>query len=390
VTSKIVIYGATGHTGRLVARRLAAQTDRVHLAGRNRARLKALSETLGGVPFHQASTSDPQALSALLHEGDVLVSTVGPYNTLGFSAVDAARARGAHYLDAAGEAGHLRRLLTQEVDSPVLLLPGFAFESVLGNVAAARALDMAGSTARSVKVLYLCDPTIASRGTRLSAAGSLLEDGYGLRNGELVRMGVGRSASAFRIDGRTVRGVSIATSEPLVLQRTYPELENVRTFMSGLGPVPLLVTAAAAMSGLRRIPGVQGRLTRMHARVVDRVMRNAAPAPGPSTTRRSGAAAEVRDGAGRVLSRALFDGGDPYLVTAELLSWAALEAAAGRVTRHGALGPVQAFALADLEAVLSRCGFHSRSPEVLGAAVATRSSPTLSHPTAEGPSEGVA
>ncbi|MFH7422596.1 hypothetical protein RA276_28700, partial [Pseudomonas syringae pv. tagetis] len=52
----------------------------------------------------------PDSVRALVSEGDVLVTTVGPFERLGDVAADAAASQGAHYLDSTGEVGFVRRL----------------------------------------------------------------------------------------------------------------------------------------------------------------------------------------------------------------------------------------------------------------------------------------
>ena len=57
--TRIVLFGATGYTGRLTAEALAGSGSEPVLAGRDRARLQALAGRLGGLPVAVADTAWP-------------------------------------------------------------------------------------------------------------------------------------------------------------------------------------------------------------------------------------------------------------------------------------------------------------------------------------------
>src|SRR5690242_7670761 len=98
MTARIVVFGATGYTGRLAAERLAAQGHRPVLAGRSEARLAPLAERLG-LEWRVADARRPASVFGLVEPGDVLVSTVGPFARWGDAALRAAIAAPAVYLD---------------------------------------------------------------------------------------------------------------------------------------------------------------------------------------------------------------------------------------------------------------------------------------------------
>ena len=143
--ARIVLFGATGYTGRLAAEALAASGAEPVLAGRDRARLRALAGRLGGLPVAEADTDRPDSVRDLVGPGDVLVSTVGPFLTRGEPAVAAAVGAGAADLDATGEPPFLRRVF--EHHGPMAagrcgLVPAFGYDFVPGNLAAAPTLSM--------------------------------------------------------------------------------------------------------------------------------------------------------------------------------------------------------------------------------------------------------
>ena len=80
---RIIVLGATGYAGSLVVDALVAQGARPVLAGRNRDSLQHAATRHDGLEVAVADAGDPASLRALVTEGDVLVSTVGPFERYG-------------------------------------------------------------------------------------------------------------------------------------------------------------------------------------------------------------------------------------------------------------------------------------------------------------------
>src|SRR6478736_6841227 len=110
MADRIVVFGATGYTGELIASRLVAQGARPVLAGRSESRLSALAERLGGLEWARADAMRQNTVFDLVGPDDVLVSTVGPFSKWGLPAARAAVAAGCTYLDTTGEPEFIRRL----------------------------------------------------------------------------------------------------------------------------------------------------------------------------------------------------------------------------------------------------------------------------------------
>ncbi|MBD8061916.1 saccharopine dehydrogenase family protein [Oceanitalea stevensii] len=105
----VVVYGASGFVGRLVAEYLAehAPGTRVGLAGRSRERLEQVRDGLGPAaaawPVVVAGAEDDAALAELAASTRVVVTTVGPYSRHGMPLARACAEAGTHYADLAGE-----------------------------------------------------------------------------------------------------------------------------------------------------------------------------------------------------------------------------------------------------------------------------------------------
>jgi short subunit dehydrogenase-like uncharacterized protein len=103
----IVVFGATGFVGRLVAGYLAEHAPAgvtIGLAGRSLEKLKRTAAILGvDWPLIVADVSDEASLAAMASGARVVATTVGPYWPIGLKLVDACIAAGTHYLDLTGE-----------------------------------------------------------------------------------------------------------------------------------------------------------------------------------------------------------------------------------------------------------------------------------------------
>lgn len=117
----LVLFGATGFAGRLVAEYLqdhAPEGLRWAIAGRNAGKLQEVVDDLARrvpgsapIPHRVADSADPAALDALAAETRVVCTTVGPYAKYGPPLVAACVTHGTHYCDLTGEPQFVRRMI---------------------------------------------------------------------------------------------------------------------------------------------------------------------------------------------------------------------------------------------------------------------------------------
>ena len=114
----IIVYGATGYTGRLVAEYLAHHygTDgpRWAMAGRSAEKLAEVRDLIGApadTPLVVADSSDPASLAAMAEQTRVVVTTVGPYQLYGEPVLRACVAAGTDYADLCGEPVWMRQMV---------------------------------------------------------------------------------------------------------------------------------------------------------------------------------------------------------------------------------------------------------------------------------------
>jgi len=111
MTFDIVLFGATGYTGRLVAETLqsldpTAQPLRWAMAGRSLEKLKAIRAAIGApetLPLLVADANDSGAMQQLVRQTRLVISTVGPYQRYGDVLVEACAREGTDYVDLCGE-----------------------------------------------------------------------------------------------------------------------------------------------------------------------------------------------------------------------------------------------------------------------------------------------
>jgi short subunit dehydrogenase-like uncharacterized protein len=115
----IVVYGATGFTGQLVAEYLAAHYKgdanlKWAMAGRSKDKLAAVRDAIGApadTPLIVADASDPASLKAMVAQAKSVISTVGPYLLYGSELLAVCVESGTDYFDLCGEPPWMRRMI---------------------------------------------------------------------------------------------------------------------------------------------------------------------------------------------------------------------------------------------------------------------------------------
>ncbi|WP_394693165.1 saccharopine dehydrogenase family protein [Hyphobacterium sp.] len=120
-THDIVVYGATGFTGRLVAEYLyatygAGNDLKWAMAGRSASKLAAVREEMGistDVPLVIADAGQPDTLKAMAESAKVVITTVGPYQLYGEPLLAACAEAGTDYVDLCGEPAWMAQMIVK-------------------------------------------------------------------------------------------------------------------------------------------------------------------------------------------------------------------------------------------------------------------------------------
>jgi len=117
---EVVVWGATGFTGRLVSEHLSQHYGTNHplrwaLGGRDHAKLARLSDAFkmpsGHIPYLIGDSHDRGSLDEIVRRTSVICSTVGPYARYGSELVAACAENGTHYCDLSGEVQWMRDMI---------------------------------------------------------------------------------------------------------------------------------------------------------------------------------------------------------------------------------------------------------------------------------------
>jgi short subunit dehydrogenase-like uncharacterized protein len=154
----VVLYGATGFTGRQTVRYFAefAPPDlKWAIAGRNLSKLKALNS---GVPVLLADSSDQTAIDTMVKRTRVLLTTVGPFALYGTGIVDACVRFRTHYCDITGETSWVRGLIDRYQNKAAAegtrLIPFSGFDSVPSDLGAMLVAGALGPQTETVRAFF--------------------------------------------------------------------------------------------------------------------------------------------------------------------------------------------------------------------------------------------
>ena len=170
---KLMIYGATGYTGRMAAERARAAGLDLVLGGRDEARLAKLASQLAA-EHRTFGVGDACAIDEALSDVDVLLNCAGPFMRTAAPLMNAAIRSGTHYLDIAAELDSYRLAEALDHDASaagVMLLPGSGGSvAMLGSLAA----HAAARVERPVSLRVALHVSGAmSRGSAISATENL-------------------------------------------------------------------------------------------------------------------------------------------------------------------------------------------------------------------------
>ena len=111
----VIVFGATGYTGRLVAEHLLKHAEvRWAMAGRSKDKLAAVRAEIGApesLPLIVADADDPASLEAMCKRAKVIISTAGPYQLYGSNLVAACAKTGTDYVDLTGESHWIAQMM---------------------------------------------------------------------------------------------------------------------------------------------------------------------------------------------------------------------------------------------------------------------------------------
>ena len=168
---KIVVFGASGHTGRFVVAELARRGMTAILAGRDSERLAAVGKMHPAFEIRVASVDDPVSLEQSLLGASLLINCAGPFLDTAALIIEAALRARIHYLDVTAEQRVALAAFEKFSDAArtagILIMPSLGFYGALGDLLATAAMRN-WSGADEIQIAVALDSWKPTPGTRLT------------------------------------------------------------------------------------------------------------------------------------------------------------------------------------------------------------------------------
>ncbi len=357
----VVLYGASGYTGRLVAAELQRRGVEHVLSGRDAAKLEPVGAE-HGTPVRAVGLDDEAGLRDLLADAAAVINCAGPFNLAGDALVRAAIDSGTHYVDSTGEQSFLQMVFERHGEAAeragVALVPAVGFDYLPGDCIARLAAEGHEPLAELV-MAYHVDGFGMSRGTLRSALDAMQSGGVIYDGGDWrpAPFGVFRASFDFP-EPLGHQTMSRYPSGEVITVPRHTQTRRVVSLLSTRTAVPISI-------GAELLPYLQpGLELAMRTPLRDLLQEALSLLPeGPAEAdRRASAWTVVADARGEDghSSRVMARGTDVYGLTAVILVHAATLLTAPDFDRTGALGPAAAF---DPVAFLNFLGDHGVSWE---------------------------
>jgi short subunit dehydrogenase-like uncharacterized protein len=233
----VVVYGASGYTGRLVCEYLREYGLPFVAAGRSSDRVQsAMDRNVPGIETadHEvvAVEHTVEALTELFSGARVVCNTVGPFAKYGHEVVQACIDAGCHYVDTTGEQDWTiacdEDYGQRMAEKGLLLAPGIAQMYSTGEIAANLALETPGLDTLDILVLWKGYPTIAS--TQTIFVNAALSKAFFLEQHEYVEWPADGGLYDVVVPGQHQTGLALpwgGTSHPVWFKRD-PRVANVK------------------------------------------------------------------------------------------------------------------------------------------------------------------
>lgn len=353
-TAPIVVYGATGYTGRLVCAELAEAGAEFVVSGRSAQKLDALRAELElDAPARTAQLDDPASLRALLADCSVVIDCAGPFVRFGEPVLAAAVETGTHYLDTTGEQPYMRMAFERygagAARAGVAVVPAMGFDYVPGDMLASLTAD-GMEELDEVALHYSWEGFQPSQGTARTTLEIISGRDIEWRNMEWVQASGSPSQGSYEFPAPIGRRLMVRypSGEQITVPRHVPT-RNVRVSMNAsafsserMAPVFAHTMRAAGLA-------LKTPLKRLARAAISRLPEG--PTPEQREAMRWTIVCEAIRGEEE--RQGVISGKDVYGLTGAAIALGGIKAAGKGFDASGALAPSQAFDpksfLADLD-----------------------------------------
>lgn len=194
---RVLIYGATGYTGRLIAERLRTLPLHGVVAGRSPDRVRALALEFA-MTGRSVAIDQPKLLDHALQDIDIVINAASPFAQTAPALIESCLRTRTHYLDITGELPVFRTAFGYDEAARrrgIMVMPGAALGVVASDCLAVQVAAMVPN-AKYLRIALL-RPLSFSRGTLRSALGLAQARVSIRRNGRMISVPVGRLQRRF-------------------------------------------------------------------------------------------------------------------------------------------------------------------------------------------------
>ena len=296
--NRLMIYGANGYTGRLIAHEAAKRGLKPTLAGRNRDAIGALAQELN-LSRRVFDLSNPDMVARNLDGISVVLHCAGPFSRTVAPMLNACLDLNAHYLDITGEIDvfeFCHRAHVRAHHQGTVVLPGSGFDVVPTDCMAAMLKERLPDATSLVLAFEAGGGP--SPGTAKTSVEGLARGGRARINGELKRVPLAWKTRQFLRDGKPRTAMTIPWGD-VYTACVSTGIPNIETYM------------ALPAKTIRRMRWMRHLQPLLASRFVQDFMRKRVErdTPGPSAERRRDSGSyiwgEVRNAAGREVKLAL-------------------------------------------------------------------------------------
>jgi short subunit dehydrogenase-like uncharacterized protein len=374
-TKPVVVYGASGYTGRLVCEYLREHNLPFIAAGRNAERLEEAMRHVPGIETASYEVAEVEhtvdALSELFAGAKVVCDTVGPFALYGAEVVEACLNAGCHFTDTNGEQDWMIRCDETWgeafAEQGLLLAPGIAQMYTAGEIAANIALETPGLDTLDIAVFWKGSPTVASTETILVNAAQ--SKAHYLEQNEYVEWPADAGLYQLAIPGQHELALALpwgGTSHPVWFKRD-PRVSNVKVLGGVFNTALMQGVPQIVANALQQVEGLpQDEKLRILVQTA-RAVQSEMP---PRENQRINLSLESVHASGPLGNvHVVLRGACNYKQTGLLQAYAAYHLVVGSPRRVGFASACQAFGHRELLAVLTHFGL-AAPPQVSGHAQA--------------------
>jgi saccharopine dehydrogenase (NAD+, L-lysine-forming) len=204
----VLLLGAAGNSGRLIAAELAVRGLCVRLAGRRRGPLEDLARVLAAdgaaTQVRTVDVSDAASLADAMAGVGLVLSSIGPFARQAGPVIDACLTAGVSYVDIANEWPAVRGLLDRDEQArahAVALVTGAGFGPAATETLVLRLAAQLGTAPVGVRVAAAAEVTRRTDGVRQTIQEAMSQGAITYRDGQVVREALGSGATVLTFGG---------------------------------------------------------------------------------------------------------------------------------------------------------------------------------------------